>query len=90
MAGNVRNAKATTWAVTGTTLGAIGLVSIVTLGSAALNQITIQDGTTIKMVLACQITAQGGVSFDPPVAFTNFNSVVTGTPAYSVVFVPRP
>lgn len=87
---HLQNAKVNTWSVTSTTIGACGLIGVVILGSAALNTITIQDVTTIKMVLACQITANNVLSFTPPIAFTSLNTVVTGTPAYSVVFVPRP
>lgn len=85
-----QNAKGSLWSATGTTIGGCGLISIVSVGSAALNQITIQDGTAIKFVHQCQITAQGQLNFVPPLAFTNLNTVVTGTPSYAVIFVPRP
>lgn len=87
---HIQNAKALNWSATSTTVGACGVISIVSLGSAALNSITIQDGTAIKMVIACQITAQGTVGFSQPLSFQNLNTVVTGTPSYTIVFVPRP
>lgn len=87
---HLQNATALNWSATSTTVGRCGLLSIVSLGSAALNQITIQDGTAIKFVHQCQITAQGQLMFPQPIAFTSLNTVVTGTPSYTLIFVPRP
>ena len=90
MAIHLQGASCNVWSATSTTLGRVGLVGFVAVGSAALNSITIQDGTAIRIVRNIQITANDTFFCSPPIAFSNLNTVVTGTPSYSVIFVPRP
>ena len=91
MANREQNSKMLTWSNTSTTLGAVGLTAIMFTGSAAVGTITVQDGTAIKTVVQVASTAPTTLfSFQPASAFTNLNTVITGTASYTLLFVPRP
>ena len=86
----MREALVNTWSATGTTMGALSIVSVIATGSANVGAINISDGTALKYVIALNVTAGRDVCFSSPVAFSNCIVTVTSTAGWSMTYLPRP
>lgn len=86
----LREAKVSTMTAVDATLGAVSLISIHAVGSAAASTVTIQDGTAIKFAPIVGITAVYDKDLSSPVAFANLVIDLTGTGSYSLTYLPRP